>query len=113
MVPNFGGGYGLSHEGAQPPPIPTVKVLVDNKLGCLLQRFSFDGADTERDVSPAPVNVTQEQPTELCGKNVSARWRIFAVTCACLRVANFGEHPIPEVLSSKRASSIKRAGTPR
>jgi hypothetical protein len=65
MVPNFGGGNGFSHEGAQPPPILTDNVPIDNKLGCLLQRFSSDGAGTEKGISPAAINVTQEQPTGL------------------------------------------------
>jgi len=40
MMPTLREGYRSSLRGAQPPPVPTVEVLIDNELGRLLQPLS-------------------------------------------------------------------------
>src|SRR5918994_302749 len=70
-MPTLREGYRSSLPGAQPPPVPTVEVLVDNELGRLLQPlFSLVMERGEVKTShPSPYNAVPRSSIDVCERS--------------------------------------------
>jgi hypothetical protein len=72
MMPTLRGSYGSSHVGAQPPPVSTVEVLVEDELGRLLQRFFSSVMGRREGARPhtplSDITLHGGQRTHLCVK---------------------------------------------
>ena len=67
--------------GAQPPPVPTVEVPVDNELSCLLQPFfSLVTERGARSTShPSPNNVVSRSSVDACKKSAHLPYGAYSV----------------------------------